>query len=370
MKTDDYRESINFFEDFEDVQNSHDVEINNDQKETGLEKEDKVDQNYRIYLSYGKEIGKEEILDQMSELRLASKIHKYRKKILELKKSIKSILKIINTQNQDNQLHYSNHDDLIRRLGHLNMLNGISSNELNKLKDKFIRSNLKLVLHQSKHYKNKGLPLIDLIQEGNIGLFKAVEKFDYTKGYKFSTYATWWINQSMSRALMEQTRSVKIPVYVQELYGTVYRTKKTLMKILKREPSALEIANKVRVSENIVKSIFKTDYNTFSLDSTIKDFQNKTHLDILTNNNSIDCEKLLELEDLNREIRNSLSVLNFREREIIKYRFGIDNSESYTLDTLGKKYDLTRERIRQIEKNALNKIAYSKFSNYLKNFLQ
>jgi len=370
MKTDDYRESINLFEDFENVQNSNYGEHLKYREKPDLEKEKQVDQNYRIYISYGKEIGKEETLDQMSELRLASKIHKYRKKILELKKSIKSVLKIINTQNQNNQHHYSNHDDLIRRLGHLNMLNGISSNQLNKLKDKFIRSNLKLVLHQSKYYKNKGLPLIDLIQEGNIGLFKAVEKFDYTKGYKFSTYATWWINQSMSRALMEQTKSVKIPVYVQELYGTAYRAKKTLMKNLKREPSALEIANKVRVSENVIKSIFKTDHNTFSLDSTIKNFQNKTHLDILTDSNSLDCEKLLELESLNREIRNSLSVLNFREREIIKYRFGIDNSESYTLDTLGKKYGLTRERIRQIEKNALNKIAYSNFSNHLKIFLQ
>lgn len=370
MKTNISKEHVNLFEDIEDLQNPIDGEHLKYGEKPDLGKEKKVDQNYRIYLSYGKEIGKEQTLDQMSELRLASKIHKYRKKILQLKKSIKSIIKIINTQNQYNQPHYSYHDDLIRRLGHLNMLNVISSNQLNKLKDKFIRSNLKLVLHQSKFYKNKGLPLIDLIQEGNMGLFKAVEKFDYTKGYKFSTYATWWINQSMSRALMEQTRSVKIPVYVQELYGTVYRAKKTLMKILKREPSALEIANKVRVSENIVKSIFKNDYNTFSLDSTMKDFQNKTHLDILTDNNSIEGEKLLELEDLNREIRNSLSVLNFREREIIKYRFGIDNSESYTLDTLGKKYDLTRERIRQIEKNALNKIAYSKFSNYLKIFLQ
>jgi RNA polymerase primary sigma factor len=241
------------------------------------------------------------------------------------------------------------------------------SNKKNQIFQSFTKSNLRLVVSIGKKYANKGVPLIDLIQEGNIGLMRAVKKFDHTRGFKFSTYAAWWIHQSITRSIMDQSRSIKVPVYILEKSAKVFKANKMLEEKLSRKPEMFEIAIQVELPIEAVRQILDSGSDTLSLDSPISTEENASFIDFLEDKRSLQ-DDLSSNSSLQTTINEALEGLEDREKEIINLRFGINNSEILTLDEIGKKFGLTRERIRQIEKKALKKIQKN-YGFSLKGFL-
>ena len=246
--------------------------------------------------------------------------------------------------------------------------------QINELKTRFIKANLRLVVSIAKRYSGRGLPLPDLIQEGNIGLIKAVDRFDHTMGYKFSTYASWWIHQAISRSLFDQTRTIRVPVYVLEQANKVHRTSAALRSKLGRKPLPEEVAKDTGLPVDGVKQILESTNDVAYLDSPVKDGDWKsegdhaTLLDFLADDNSPTPDYALEKRSLIPILHGALSTLSPKEEEIIRMRFGIDQEHTYTLDEIGKMFGLTRERIRQIERDALKKLSKSKTGEILKSF--
>ena len=238
-------------------------------------------------------------------------------------------------------------------------------------KKRFIESNLKLVISIAKIYLGRGLLFLDLIQEGNLGLIKAVDKYDYRKGYKFSTYATWWIRQSVTRAIADCGRTIRLPVHMVEIINKLIRIRRKLLQKLDREPSIEEIAQqldytpeKVRIIINIQKQ------QPISLDCPIREEEDSTIEEFIEDKNTETPQGAASSTILEEQLREILNILNRRERKILKLRFGLYNGHPKTLAEAGREFGITRERIRQIEWKALYKLKCLSKIEYIKDFLK
>ena len=265
----------------------------------------------------------------------------------------------------------------LKEIGNVPLLSGEEEVELAKrveqgdeeAKKKLTEANLRLVVSIAKKYVGRGMPFLDLIQEGNMGLMKAVDKFDYTNGYKFSTYATWWIRQAITRGIADTGRTIRVPVHMVETINKTLRMTRTLLQELGREPTPEEVAARLNVPVARVREVLKISRDPVSLDTPIGE-EDDSHLgDFIEDDTALSPSDSAAFSMLREELKSALESLTDRERQVIELRFGLLDGRARTLEEVGKEFNVTRERIRQIEAKALRKLRHPSRSKRLKDFL-
>ena len=331
------------------------------------------DEQFRLLYVYFKDMAVESLLTAKEEVEVSAQIKKCEAKALELTINAEKVRKkrdsLLKRQSKTGSKSRISEKDLTKRIESLTAFVRAYAERACDMKERFVKANLRLVVSISKRYMGRGLPLTDLIQEGNVGLMRAVERFDHTKGYKFSTYASWWIHQAISRALLDQTRTIRVPVYVLEQASKVYRISSMLHKEMGRKPLPEEVAEIAGISVEGVKRILESTNDAARLDNPIMDGEKTTLLDFISDEKLPAPDSVMANTALSQELRDALNILTPREEEIVRLRFGIDQDGTYTLDEIGRRFDLTRERIRQIEKRALEKLAEADSGDVLRSFL-
>ncbi|HEX3033744.1 MAG TPA: sigma-70 family RNA polymerase sigma factor [Thermodesulfobacteriota bacterium] len=326
----------------------------------GYEKEEGYtpEEHLRLLSVYFKDLSHEPLFTQEEEIKVAAEFKKCKARVREIKGILEK-----NARNKKRGLPR-------KRVERLNSLMRAYDEKANRLRQRFARANLRLVIKMARKYMGRGLPLSDLIQEGNAGLMRAIEGFDHTKGYKFSTYAVWWIQQAIIRALLEQTRTIKVPVYLLEKASRVYTSRLELEKKLGRRATAEEIAKEAEISVEHVRRILRSRDEVTSLDAPVWSGEGATFLDFIPDEELQTAESVIAGETLTGKMKDAFAVLTPREQEIVRMRFGIDRDSAHTLEEIGNRFNLSRERIRQIEKIALKKIAESGVAEELRSLFE
>ena len=314
----------------------------------GISIEDPV----RMYL---KEIGKVPLLTAEEEIELAQKMEdgvKAAEKIAELKKTLEDCSEEEKTE-------------INKQIEEQQEIADIGEDSKKKLAE----ANLRLVVSIAKRYVGRGMLFLDLIQEGNLGLIKAVEKFDYRKGYKFSTYATWWIRQAITRAIADQARTIRIPVHMVETINKLIRVSRQLLQELGREPTPEEIAEEMNMPVDRVREILKISQEPVSLETPIGEEEDSHLGDFIKDDNVPVPADAAAFTLLKEQLEEVLGTLTEREQKVLRLRFGLDDGRARTLEEVGKEFNVTRERIRQIEAKALRKLRHPSRSRKLKDYL-
>jgi RNA polymerase primary sigma factor len=265
----------------------------------------------------------------------------------------------------------------LREIGRIPLLNTEDEIKLAKriqhgdqlAKKKLTEANLRLVVSIAKKYIGRGLSLLDLVQEGNLGLTRAVEKFDYTKGFKFSTYATWWVRQAITRAIADQARTIRIPVHMIETINKLIRVQRTLVQEYGREPTTAEIAKEMEMEEDKVLHIIKISQDTVSLEAPVGEEEDSKLADFLEDKDGMSPEEAAIYELMKGHVEEYLGTLPPREQKILRMRFGLESGRAHTLEEVGQEFGVTRERIRQIEAKALKKLERHELSLKLRDYL-